>query len=76
MTQEEKAYAAGVLLDTPLVVKLLDQIEANAVDSCVLADPKDHEARAAYAAEVRAIRDLRSRLEMMRASTAKRNIAQ
>lgn len=75
MTEEEKAYAASVLLDTPLVVELFDEIEKNAVNRCVHADPADDKTRAAFAAEVRAIRNLRSRLESMKRTKAKRNIA-
>lgn len=75
MTNEDRARAADMLLSTPLVVELFNEIEANAVNRCVLADPTDDQTRAAYAAEVRAIRDLRSRLEIMTVSKAKRNTA-
>lgn len=67
MRQEEKTAAARALLDNPLFHILMDEIEANAVNACVTAAPTDHDARAAGAAEVRAIRTLRRKLNHLTA---------
>ncbi|MEX2741095.1 hypothetical protein AB3480_06560 [Rhizobium mongolense] len=62
MRDEEKSAAARALLDNPLFHLLMDDIETAAINGCVHAKPTDHDARAAYAAEVRAIRNFRSKL--------------
>lgn len=62
MRDEEKSAAARALLDNPLFHLLMDDIEATAINGCVNAKTTDHEARAAYAAEIRAIRNLRNKL--------------
>lgn len=61
---ERLAYAQD-LLNSPLVMELLDRLENNAVNACVTASPTDHEGRAAYAAEVRAVRSFRSKLKLI-----------
>jgi hypothetical protein len=76
MTSEDKARAADMLLSTPIVIDLLNEIEGSAINKCVNAAPDNDQERAAYAAEVRAIRRLRSDLELIRVSTsAKRKAA-
>lgn len=62
MRDAEKIAAARELLSNPLFHLLMDDIETAAVNTCVNAKPADHETRAAGAAEVRAIRTLRSKL--------------
>lgn len=62
MRDEVKSAEARAMLDNQLFHILLDEIETAAINGCVNAKPTDHEARAAYAAEVRAIRNFRSKL--------------
>jgi len=62
MRDAEKNALARSLRDNPLFNLLLDEIETAAINACVNAKATDHEARAAHAAEVRAIRNLRSKL--------------
>jgi hypothetical protein len=63
MNAEERRRAADAILHVPFFHDLFDEIEKQAVDACVYAKHDDHEARQAYAAEVRVIRKLRQRLE-------------
>ncbi len=65
MTPAEKAAAARALLDMPLFHLLMDDMEASAINRCVGASATDHETRAAYAAETRAIRTFRSKLNLL-----------
>jgi hypothetical protein len=65
MTDEEKSRAAQVILDMPLFNFLMDELEAQAIDACLNANPTDNETRAAYASEARAIRNLRSKLNFL-----------
>lgn len=65
MKQEDKIAAARTLLDSQLVTLLMDELEAVAVNGCVHAPITDHDARAAFAAEVRAIRNLRGKLKAL-----------
>lgn len=65
MTLEDKINAARTLLDSQLVTLLLDELEAVAVNGCVHAAITDHDARAAFAAEIRAIRAFRGKLRFL-----------
>jgi hypothetical protein len=65
MRQEDKTAAARVLLDMPLFLLLMDELETAAVNGCVHAQITDHETRAAFAAEVRAIRNFRGKLKFL-----------
>ncbi|WP_455918768.1 hypothetical protein [Ensifer canadensis] len=65
MKQEDKQAAARVLLDMPLFHALMDELEASAVNGCIAAPLKDDEARAAFAAEARAVRNFRSKLKFL-----------
>ncbi|MBX5206697.1 hypothetical protein [Rhizobium sp. NZLR11] len=65
MTPAEKTAQARSLLDTPLFHALWDEMEAAAINACIYADPKDDEKRGAYAAEARAIRNFRSKLNAL-----------
>jgi hypothetical protein len=65
MTDAEKVAQARALLDVPLFHVLWDEMEKAAVDACIFADPKDDEKRHAYAAEARAIRNFRSKLNAL-----------
>lgn len=62
MTPERKKALARALHDNELLPIILDEIETAAINKCVGADPVDHETRAAMAAEVRAIRNFRRKL--------------
>lgn len=65
MHLDEKAAAARALLDDPLFERLMDELEAAAINGCVNAKLTDHETRAAFAAEARAIRNLRGKLKFL-----------
>lgn len=65
MTREQKAAAARNLIENPLTLMLLGEMEQDAVDAIISADPKDDAKRAAYAAEVRAIRNFRDTLNLL-----------
>lgn len=60
-----RADAARSILGIPLYAELMDELEQSAVDQAVNAPNTDHEARQAHLAQVRAIRDLRSRVEVI-----------
>lgn len=62
MKPEEAAAQARMLLETPLFVEMLSKLEQTAVDMCINANPSEHEKRADWAAEARAVRRLRERL--------------
>ncbi|ASY56987.1 MULTISPECIES: hypothetical protein [Sinorhizobium] len=63
MKAEEKKAAARALLDNPLFERLMEELEAAAINGCINANLTDHEARAAFAAEARAVRNFRARLK-------------
>lgn len=65
MTDAEKLAQARALLDMPIFNALWDEMEKSAIDACIFADPKDDEKRHAYAAEARAIRNFRSKLNAL-----------
>lgn len=62
MTNDERRRAAQTILAVPLFNELWDEIEQAAINATINADYADHEKRQAMAAEVRAIRKVRSRL--------------
>lgn len=59
---ERKAAMARELLASELLNEILDGIERRAVDTAIMAKPEEHEKRADYALQARAIRSLRSEL--------------
>jgi hypothetical protein len=65
MKSDERTAAARSLLDSPLFERLMDELEAAAINGCLNARLTDHEARAAFAAEARAIRNFRSKLKFL-----------
>lgn len=65
MNDEQKSAAARSLKENPLFHILMDELEATAINGCVNANVTDHEARAAFAAEIRAIRNLRGKLNFL-----------
>ncbi|MEY9328251.1 hypothetical protein [Sinorhizobium fredii] len=65
MRQEDKTAAARVLLDMPLFHVLMEELEMAAVNGCITAQITDHETRAAFAAEARAIRNFRGKLKFL-----------
>ncbi|KSV84549.1 hypothetical protein N183_12035 [Sinorhizobium sp. Sb3] len=67
MKQEEKQAAARDMLANPLFHLLMGDLEAAAINGCINAPVIDHETRAAFAAEARAIRNFRSKLKFLAA---------
>ena len=65
MTEDEKSAAAKSLLEYPIFTDLLDEMEANALDQVINALRVKDTAPHGPAADVRAIRDLRARVESL-----------
>ncbi|MDK1489697.1 hypothetical protein QN219_06445 [Sinorhizobium sp. 7-81] len=65
MKPEERTAAARALIDNPLFDRLMDELEAAAINGCINAKSTDHETRAAFAAEGRAIRNFRGKLRFL-----------
>lgn len=65
MTDDDRRHAAQAILEVPFFVQLWDELEQAAINACIYAKNTDHEARQAYAAEARAIRTVRQRLESL-----------
>jgi hypothetical protein len=65
MSEKEKIAQARSLVDNPLFQEFWAEMENQAIDACVYADPTDHDKRAAFAAEARAIRNFRSKLNVI-----------
>lgn len=65
MTADEQRRAAQAILEMPLCVALLDDIERAATQQCIFAPMNDDETRRNAAAEVRAVKRFRERLEAM-----------
>ncbi len=63
MTEEERRRAAQTVLEIPFFAALWDELENAAIEACIYAKYDDHEARQAHAAEARAIKRVRQRLE-------------
>lgn len=63
MTDDEKRRAAQAFFDFPFVKDLINEIEQAAINATINAKYDDHEGRQAHAAEARAIRRVRQRLE-------------
>ncbi|BEV44774.1 hypothetical protein [Afipia carboxidovorans] len=63
MTDDDRKRAAQTVLEVPFFIQLWDELEQAAINGCIYAKNTDHETRQAYAAEVRAIRSVRQRLE-------------
>lgn len=65
MNAQEKANAARMLIEHPLITELFEELEKSAVDVAMYAAPTDHETRAAKLTEARAIRALRQQLSTL-----------
>lgn len=63
MTDEERKRAAQAVLSIPFFTQLWDELEQAAVNACIHAKYDDHEGRQAHAAEARAIKKVRQRIE-------------
>jgi hypothetical protein len=63
MTDEDRRHAAQAVLEIPFFTHLWSELEQAAVNACIFADNTDHETRQAFAAEARAIKQVRQRLE-------------
>lgn len=62
MNSDEQRRAAQTILAVPLFNELWDELEKAATNQCINAPMNDDETRRNAAAEVRAIRKVRSRL--------------
>lgn len=62
MNDDDRRRAAQAILAVPYFNELIDEIETIALNKCISADLNDDETRRNAAAEVRAIRKVRSRL--------------
>ena len=65
MTDEDRRRAAQTVLEIPFFVQLWDELEQAAINATINAKYDDHENRQAHAAEARAIRRIRARLESL-----------
>ena len=65
MKPEDRVAAARALLDNPLFERMMDELEAAAINGCINAKLTDHDTRGAFAAEARAIRNFRSKLKFL-----------
>jgi hypothetical protein len=65
MTDDDRKRAAQAILEFPFFHQLWNEIEQAAINACINAKYDDHEGRQAHAAEVRAIRRVRQRLEVL-----------
>jgi hypothetical protein len=65
MTDDDRKRAAQAFLEFPFVRQLFDEIEQAAINATLNAKYDDHEGRQAHAAEARAIRRVRQRLEVL-----------
>jgi hypothetical protein len=63
MTDDDRRRAAQAVLEIPFFVQLWDELERAATEACIFAKHDDHEGRQAHAAEARAIKRVRQRLE-------------
>ena len=63
MTPEEQTRAAQAILEIPFARQIIDELERSATTQCILAPINDDETRRNYAAEARAVRHFRERLE-------------
>lgn len=63
MRDEDRKRAAQAALEIPYFNQLWDEMERAATEACIFAQHDDHEGRQAHAAEARAIRRVRQRLE-------------
>ncbi|SDP08697.1 hypothetical protein [Phyllobacterium sp. OV277] len=71
MSGERDVNDALFLLEHPLIVRTLEELEQNAVNHAIAAPYNDHEKRQAFLADARSIRALRSKLKALSESTAK-----
>lgn len=62
MTPEQRTTRARALLDDPLFIELMSELEASAIDAAIYAKPADQDTRQVALCEARAIRDLRRKL--------------
>lgn len=68
MSPEDQRRAAQAILEAPFARALIDDLERAATNQCILAPMNDDETRRNAAAEVRAIRRFRERLEAIASS--------
>lgn len=63
MTDDDKKRAAQAVLSIPFFQELWEELEQAAINACIYAKYDDHEGRQAHAAEARAIKKVRQRIE-------------
>lgn len=61
----QNAAHAAMLLSDPVFIEIIDGLEKQAIDTCIMCGALDHEKRAAFAAEARAIRALKAKLSAL-----------
>jgi hypothetical protein len=69
MTDDDRKRAAQAILEFPFALELFAEIEAAATNQCIFAKMNDDETRRNAAAEVRAIRNVLSRLRSIAGQT-------
>lgn len=69
MTDEDRRRAAQGILEYPFFVELWAELEKTAINQCVHAPLNDDDTRRNAAAEVRAIRNVLSRLRSLAGQT-------
>jgi hypothetical protein len=67
VTDDDRKRAAQAALAIPFFSLLWDELEQAAINACIFAKHDDHEGRQAHAAEARAIKRIRQRLESIAA---------
>ena len=60
--KHQRAGNSRAIIDNPVLVSALAEIEAGLIEQCINAPLHDDESRAVYAAEVRAVRSVRAKL--------------
>lgn len=63
MTDDDRKRAAQAVLAIPYFTQLWDELEQAAINATIYAKYDDHEGRQAHAAEARAIKQVRQRIE-------------
>lgn len=63
MTDEDRRRAAQAVLTIPYFIDLWNELENAAINATIFADYNDHETRQSMAAEARAIKRVRERIE-------------
>ena len=65
MTPEQRTYHAKELATNPVLAEVMTELETAAIDAMTFAKPGEHDVRQAVAAELRALRAFRDRLNAL-----------